>query len=412
MTIGNYSTHIAAVEPELVQLQKLGPSPIASRRFSPSMVDKFFAAGALASFLGGAGIGAHLWLMQNGKMPVAWNYASLRSIHALVQTYLFLGLFILGFLLQSAPKVLKVKASARGISFMALPSLVVGILLFLHSPEGVTPRLFFAAPFFGTFLFIAFLTYRGREDLREIYSAWVLMGLLGLGMSPWFSVERPENAVVFLWSGVVPIVFAAGQQFLSAFLGGKRLGKWVNRLLFACYASALIFMLAARATENALLWHISGAFAFLTLLIYLSGTDAIKAASKLLVEPLAFAFVTGYFWALAAAAIIAWIGPSQLDSCFHLFVLGWLSTLIISVSSQVLRAISGTFLLSRRLVLILLIVWQLVPVGRGLRYLTQLPPGFSHAVLTAATIVLFPWVLAVFCSAAKIRRQERGRSAT
>ncbi len=392
--------------PRLIQLgSKTSPRP-PQRRIFDLLVDKFFVLGALSVFIGGVVLGAHLWLMLNGQMPIAPNYAALRSLHALVQTYLFFGLFILGFLLQTAPKILKVHVQAHPLCLAYIPVLCVGIYLQLRFPAELLGPGLIAFPFLATLVFFVSLSRHGAPAFRENYAWWVILGLAGLSLSPFYSVERPEHAQLFVWSGVVPVTFAAGQQFLKAFLGGTRLEAGKNRFLFCLYLVALITLLFAieRESENA--WRAAGALLFAVMVLFICWTGGTQALRKLWRDPLAFGFISGYFWALLATFSLALVGAKMLDGSFHLLAVGWLTPLIIAVSSQVLRAIGGQFLLPPRAIIILLVLWQLVPLGRGMKSILPIPSFFSQIIIVVMTIVLGPWLLAVSLSALRIARRE------
>lgn len=388
--------------PQLVQLGAPAVQPLWRMEF---LIDKFFVVGAVSSLIGGAVLGAHLWMMLNGRMPMASDFVWLRHLHALVQTYLFFGLFILGFLLQTAPKILKVKLRIIPLFLAAVPLLFGGVTLELQSPGGLG-RWVLAFPFAATALLVGYLASRGHEAFRESYAWWVILSLCGLAVSPFFPVDRADNAQLFIWGGVVPVTFATGQQFIFAFLGGARLAKGINRILFALYSAALVALFAARVCEIASLWRVGGGLAAASLAVYIVATSATRAASSAHRDPLSFAFVTGYGWGIVGSLMLAFAGPDLLDSAFHILVLGWFTPLIIAVSSQVLGAISGKFLLPKWFVHGMLLVWQVVPVGRGLRSVIDLSPGLSLVVATVTSIVFLLWMIGVANSAVRIARKK------
>lgn len=392
--------------PRLVQLGSKPSARTRHHRLFDLLVDKFFVFGALSVFIGGVVLGAHLWLMLNGQMPITPNYVLLRSLHALIQTYLFFGLFILGFLLQTAPKILKVHVKAHPLCLAYIPVLCLGIYLQLRFPTDIIGPALLALPFLGTLIFLVSLSRRGAPAFRENYAWWVILGLAGMSLSPFYSIEQPAHAQLFIWSGVVPVTFAAGQQFLMAFLGGRRLEARKNRVLFCLYLVALITLLFAieRESENA--WRVAGSLLFAVMMLFIYWTGGANAFKKLWRDPLAFGFISGYFWALLATGTLALFGAQMLDRSFHLLVLGWLTPLIIAVSSQVIRAIGGRFLLAPRALIILLFLWQLVPFGRGMSSLLPIPPFFSQIIVLVMSIVLGPWLIALSLSAVRIARRE------
>ena len=399
-----------AADANLVQLRR---KPAATPPISPlfeTLIEKFFVLGALFGLIGGVVIGAHLWLMLNGRVAVAPSFTTLRALHALMQTYLFFGLFILGFLFQTAPKILKVHVRTSPMFLGTIPILILGIALELQAPGAGIGRWLIATPFAATFAYFASLTLRGTKAFRENYAWWVLLSLGGLTISPFFPVLSPEHAQIFVWFGVAPVTFAAGQQFIFAFLGGTRLAPGKNRFLFAFYLAALSLLFAANLNGGDTLWQGAGAMCGTCIVLFVIWTNSLRAMRRAYFDPLAFGFVSGYAWALTGCGALAFFGSALIDSSFHLLTLGWLTPLIIAISSQVLRAISGKFWLPPNAVMTLLVVWQLVPIGRGLRAVLPIPPWFSLVVITAAGLVLSLWLIAVARSAVRIMRKKAGAS--
>ena len=129
---------------QIIQLGRHSDARIPTSSLFDTLIEKFFLVGGLASFIGGAIIGAHLWLMLNGQMKIAVNYAELRTLHSLMQTYLFFGLFILGFLLQTAPRILKVPDRAPPRFLAYIPLLCFGLYLELTSSTHILGPIFIA----------------------------------------------------------------------------------------------------------------------------------------------------------------------------------------------------------------------------------------------------------------------------
>ncbi len=163
-------------------------------------------------------------------------------------------------------------------------------------------------------------------------------------------------------------------------------------------------MFWARESQSSVGWQAAGALGFLALALYILCTASLNATRKLHRDPLAVAFCSGYCWALFGMGTLALTGSNALDSVFHLLVLGWLTPLIIAVSSQVLRAISGKFWLTPNALISLLLIWQLVPFGRGMRQIMPLAPAFSLLVIVAVTTVTLAWSFAVGLSATRIMK--------
>lgn len=107
------------------------------------------------------------------------------------------------------------------------------------------------------------------------------------------------------------------------------------------------------------------------------------------------AFFFGYYWAVTAALLVLKDGAAAADRSNHLLTTGWITPLVVAISAQMLRSFKGSFALHPKLLARLLLLWQIVPLCRGL-----LPPGTAPVVLgpvasAAAILLLGGWLYGV-----------------
>lgn len=381
----------------LVQFSKIKlPETIFEKLTTGPIVDKFFVAGALAAFVGGAGLGVHLWLMLNGRMPVSESYASFRVLHSFIQFYLFFGLFILGFLLQTGAKALKVPYPPPAKMFASLPLLFLGMFAKFIAPETLWSSALLASPFLLVASYFLKLLKRTSGALFWEFGIWIAFTLFAFASFAFFPVLTPASGLLMFWCSIVPVTFATGQQFIFAFLRGK---KMQPHTLFAFYSLSVVLFIAGLDMWGMLL-------AAITLCTYVYQTKLVSAHRRIFSEPLTCAFSIAYLWALSGA--ILYLFTQNADATLHLWALGWVSTLLLSISSQMMRNFTGKFILSPRGLIGLLLCWQLVPVGRGLHFILSLPAWFASVVAWDVTIVFTLWGLGIAAGAFRIARRQLG----
>jgi hypothetical protein len=372
---------------KLVQLGGSGkrcPATWQERAASGPVADKFFAVGALFGFVGTAGYGLYLWLALNNILPLGLNYPELRYAHAVVQIYLFFGVFVLGFVSQAGGKMLGADLRFGKRPLLLLPVYVVGAF-------GILAHLSW-----GTYLVSAIFS------LYAIYVAWscfgtstrpqqailAVAGLSVLAISPFLSLHSPISALLILWGGFGTMIFAAGGQFIQAFLGGRNLGGRGGYLFVLLHLGSIAVLLLSPTSGL----YYGCILSLAALVVYLMVTDARKWFASFYPNPLGLAFVCGYSWAIAAWVLQILTGYASADLTVHILATGWAAPLIFAVSAQVIGFLTGRdSLMPRRLWWWLLCSWQLVPFGRGTFQLFGLPSWFSIIVAIVSLSVLIAW---------------------
>lgn len=372
----------------------IGESEKLSKRARPflglSIVHKFFFLGGIAGFLGTSWLGVHLWMMLNGKIPIPANYHNLRTIHAVVQLYGFLGLFIAGFLLQAAPKIFRLKPSPSKVASIALVPTFMALGLMTVAPHSPWISVLLAITWsIVTWTIIRLIVKADQIDLiragipTTIGSCSFLLGVL-------LDWSHPLDALLLFWCGVFPIIFASSQQFLFAFLGGKRLeGKAAYFFLASLLMSIAAICLYRFLRASDLLWNIYALFAFLTFFIFFGATNLIFVCWKRILHPIGFAFTAMMAWGIAGALTL-FRGPGYADYSLHIWATGVAVTLIMATSSRIIGLLTGGRALNDASFVFVLAIWQIVPFGRGGFFV--LPSVISWFVGFAALISTSTWL--------------------
>lgn len=363
-------------------LQRLAGGPIA---------DKFFITGALASILGIGWLGTHLWLILNGEMAMGPQYLARRSLHVLIQVYLFMGLFVLGFIAQAGPRLVRSLNAPRHRNLLWIPLLVAGVVLWHFAPELWAGRLIVAGVFGWAFLYFTKVQREADRERRQTVGRFVSIGLAVYALSPLLDLGRPAHALLFFWGALGFIILGSGQQFISAFLQGARCSARAGSALLALSVAALGMFLAGIVVETGWLWNAVGALTLATLVAYGYATNLARGVAPAKQNALALAFLTGYAWAILGSILLAIKGAVYADLVFHVWAIGWATPLILTVSGQIVSFMAGQSTSESRLFYTMILIWQVVPVGRTLSHQLQLSSSFSWIVTIAATVVLLYW---------------------
>lgn len=360
-------------------------------RHRMSVVDKYFFLGFCGGFIGSAWLGVHLWLMRNGQIIVSPHYISLRLLHAYIQFYLFLGLFILGFSLHAMPRILRTEIQTPKWGSFLFILLVIGVFLEWMYPQFLYGPVIMFTPFFFASMFIASLCrLSARNDVITI-GVPVTFGLFCLALGAFFDLSIPRNALYLFWFGVAPIIFGTGQQFISGFLGGQKMSISWTRIFLLAYVGSLFFAIIHEISPD---YEILCTYGFAgmniaALIIYIIATN-LRRATSVLNHPLSWAFCIALFWAIIGNIFI--LQGGFVDEALHMWALGWAVTLIIATSSQIVSFLANKTYYRTRIIIALLI-WQLVPLGRSLSMTFHLRGDFSLVVAAATATVFILWGL-------------------
>lgn len=370
------------------------------------VADKFFLVSALATFFGAMWLGAHLWLMRNGQMPVAVSYVELRRAHIQLQLYLFFGLAIQGFLMQAAPRFLEIPVRPTARALWLIPATVFGALLLVSAPDWVVAKAALALPFVLVMVGIGQLLRSASMPLRRQFGSWILLSLSGFVTGVFFSGMGPDRWLLTFWISVAPMVFGIGQQFIRAFVTGRTIVGWWQSAFPIGFVVGGLLMGIAYLSGSDLLWRLTGGVVGLLGMSYAVQLGLWSVGGWKSRGVLSVAFAVSYAWMILGALLLLVCGATALDAVLHVWALGWVCPLLFSISSQIMENFAGRFLLSRRLQLTLLVLWQLVPFGRA-GALLMLPPWMSMLVATVSTLVFLTWGIALGIAASAVWSTQR-----
>lgn len=367
------------------------------------VVDKFFVLGAVASYLGMAGFGMHLWLMLNGRMVASEHYLFFREYHAQIQLHLFFGLFVLGFLTQAGPKLFGVEGTKHG-HMLLVPLLLVSGVVVQWWPWGKAFGHLVVASGYLVALRFLFVLARTSESPRRIELIPMLtLSLTTFLVSPFANVSSPTFAALFFWLALAAPLFVASRQFVVGFLGGPKPTPVDIIGGTALYLTSAVLMLIAFVNEG-WTWNLAGGGAVLTSLFFFTRFRLWQAPVGF--TPLALGMRAGYLWAVIGSAVLLWRGGEASDLVFHIWATGWGVTAVLMVSMQILGFLSGRAVLPDWAQLSLLAVWQLVPFGRGVLSPSALRQALSIPVSIAVTVVLTAWVGALLVTEWRMVRRQ------
>ena len=320
-----------------------GSCPMRNAAIGP-IADKFFLLGVLSGVLGGALLGVTIWLSKLGLYQLS-NYAALRELHIVIQTYLYFGLPVLGFVLQTAPRVLQLKVQTTVAAYLLIPLLFLGLTFRLLMPTAAIGGVISALPFILCALFVAGAALRSKIAFRYQYASWLVFSLVSFSVFSFISLVNITKALLFFWFTLTPVSFMTGQQFIVSFLGGRRLDGKENFLLQVAFLVAALLLLWSDVSSYPFLWRLSGLAVCLTLSWYTLRSGLWISALRNLKSPLGFSFFASYIWAFVGGVLLVLKGMVAADGIFHLWALGWMSTLLMAISCQIITAMSGRALL-------------------------------------------------------------------
>ena len=108
MSISVMKTIFHDEPPQFIKIERSRPG---GRLFGGPVVDLFIGAAVAFGVVGAVGIAAYLWLALHGFVDIPVRYTALRRAHFLLMTYLFFAPIVIGFLLQAAPRFLRIPVS-------------------------------------------------------------------------------------------------------------------------------------------------------------------------------------------------------------------------------------------------------------------------------------------------------------
>lgn len=373
----------------LVQIkQKRKNITIPLRTTAAVTSDKFFSLGMLTGAIGSVAVGAYLWLVLNGEVQVPHSYFSLKAFHASIQLHFFTGAFILGFLLQGSSRILESSKEVLPLSRLLFPLLFIALILRLVSANYISSILT-SITFVGAFVCVAPVLLHTAKDRKISMGLPCAVSLVALAVGALYDTAIPDTALTVLWWGIISVILGIGQQFIGNILGGRRLSLPQTYVTYSFFCIAGVCLLLSTYFDNALAWKLFTVAATACFSFYIFFTQLYKAAR--LREPFALAFLIAWFWGWGSSCAALFV-PHHADTLLHLWGTGLVATLIFAVSSRVVSHVTEVEVFPRRLFFLVIILWQIVPIGRGLKTYLALPPQFSWVVVTASAIVFVLWI--------------------
>lgn len=392
--------------PEVVELKKT-PSPqcAVARSLIGPIADKFFFCGAFCGVVGGAGLGTYLWLSLQGHIAAPF-FGELRRAHVLIQAYLFFGLPILGFIFQTAPRVLQLQIMPKPTTLLLIPVVISGSVVCILWPTSPIGFVVLATPFLVAIVYVWQAYRQSSLSFRGQYATWVLISLMGFVFCSALDINQPRSGILFIWSAVVPVMLITGQQFIAAFLGGRRCSTRDHRIVLVLFLLTLVgLLLACVLTQQAIIKFV-GVGALCTVLAYGFATRLWLMTPAALRRPLGLSFFFAKLWAVAGAALLVMYGPSSLDRALHMWTIGWVTTLLIAVSCHVIRAMTGNFLLNDAQLRSLLVIWQFVVFDRTLYWMPGLHADAWLFAGLCNALVMIVWTFSLAWTIARFMRRR------
>lgn len=326
---------------------------------------RFWGAAILSGLFIGFPFGSWIWAALNGIVDISPLYLDLKAIHSTVQIFVFFGLFVAGFALQSGAHVLGGLPPKSEQVIWIYPLILLGVLLKITSLGNIQivgNIIITAGNLWLLFVMVRTALGGNKERLIPIGSLF-FVGFLVLAIAPWLDLIQPSQGFFVLWSGVFLIVLAAGQQLIANVLEAKRFNR-VTGSLFALTVFASVVTMGLTVFTGIKLPQLTGILMALAIFSYIIFLGVIPALIKTGFTSLVLAFVFNFFWALTIAFSLIFADPTW-DAILHLLALGSITTMILAVGARVLGFFSGKVALSEGALTLLIIGWQLVPLFRG-----------------------------------------------
>ena len=370
---------------EISLLKRIARAPIAP---------PFFLVGILAGFIGTTYHGVHLWMQLSGQMTLGEDFVFLRKAHSAGQLLLFFGAFVSGFLLQAMPKLVETSRLRPLGAILLLPVFVVGAVLIFSKP--FSPVGYWLIAFHFLVVTILALWFAALAPRHALYrsglpiawaTAWLSAGAL-------MDLSYPISGLLIFWGTFIPLIEVTIRRVFFGLIGIDSEKNRISADLASLYLGAAICGAVFLAVQLTLFWWLFAILTSLTVILYATRRLS-KNAFKL--GPFPFAFWAGMVW-LFVGSLLLFKGPESADAALHTWATGLALPLVLVVAPQVIRGHMGIQVFTTRAHLILLILWQLVPLARGPGRIFPFP-GWTSTVIGALTaLVLLIWSFAM-CAA-------------
>ncbi len=368
---------------KVIQIKRRSPAQTEDRPII--LIDKFFLFGILCALAGTGYYGIKAWLIRSGILPVAVEYIELRELHSFIQIYFFIGSFILGFVFHAIPVLMGSRITAPTKTLIIIPVLAISLLLKTSTEIKYLVELVLSLVFLTSLLFLLKNSVRAKYEQIVQIAVPVFFGLTVLCCGTFLNLSDPQTALGLIWFGICPILFGTGQQFISGFLGGKRLAPKAMLFFMAVYLfSLLIFIFQLSSNLFCLSIGIN-----LALYIYLTRATLMWGGS--LHEPLTLAFVSGFIW-LLVGWISLWTGFAPTDFTVHAWGMGAVVSIVMGTSSQILSFITSRSIIKPKLLWLTILCWQCATFARVLSSLLQYN-SLIGIILVLGTMALLFWMV-------------------
>ena len=362
------------------------------------VADKFFLVAASIAIFGILVLGIQIWLMREGVMIIKSDYLDLRSKHMTLMLFGFFGTVIAGFTIQAGPQMFQAQSGISGLlRLCALVAPIFALLCVVLISEAIGRQLF-AVPLIVSLL--SLFSYRDRLIRSAGTSIFIVGGhivLIAGAISGYCYL--PLHAFGMIVVGVLGTILGAQQLFLSNLFGGRRCTSLQGSLLFCllvCTTATAI--LAERMALSAV-----GLILFYMLYIYM--TEAWRLIAACFKTPLAFAICSSFAWSIIAAVLLI-IDPSAIDRANHILATGAGVTTVMAVTLHIVQFMAGEPNSKRGWAYLMLVLWQMAPVSRGLYAAGAAPKGLVLSGTGAMIVGLSLWLILFLASEKKVLRRQ------
>ena len=371
----------------LVQIGRPVIQAPAKPRIAPA-ADNFFSLGILAAIVGTCLLGTYLWLARTGQVRLPGNYLALRSAHAYLQLYGFIGSFIIAFLLQAGRMVFGVQVAPRSGTKFVFFVFALGIVLTTFVNSNFGPALL-SLCFLSTIWLLGPLLRSAPAQVQRSVGAPCVAGLVGFAISALGPVDTATYSIVAFWSSVVPVAMSVAQQIMRNLFNTKMLSGISLLAVYGCWIISVgLGWSCIMRTSDSGEWILFAAAVVTTTFLFVALTGAYRTI--LARDEYAIGFVLAWSWLMLGALGLLY-GPGYADYALHLWGAGFAMTLILNVSTRVVGSITNSTVFPGKVFQALILLWQLVPLGRGFGGISPTLHASSWITTFVALVVVVGW---------------------
>lgn len=368
---------------------------------------RFWGAAILCGLFFGFPFGSWVWAVLSGIVDMPSQYETIKTAHASIQVFVFFGLLIAGFALQSGAHVLAGSPPKSEQVIWIYPLILLGVV-FKIVPSTYLQILGNLIISVGNLwlLYVMVRTALGGDRSRLVpIGSLFFIGFLIMAAAPWLDLANADQSFFVLWSGVFLIILAAGQQLIANVLSAKRFDQ-LDASIFAVTAFSSVISLGFTVFTDHQFPELTGVLMALTIIFYLAFLGVIPALKKTGFTSLVIAFIFNFGWALIIALALIFSDPTW-DAILHILALGCVTTMIIAVAARVLGFFSGKVALSESALTVLIIAWQLVPILRGGGDLFTLGAVATGFAIFWLEILFSLWAVLCFLRVLKVMNPDK-----